>query len=80
MPKLPPELVRVERLDPIEVKPTGELASIDKGALSELVERSAQAIAAVERGNNRAGGVKALWACVSAIMSTGQQPAACSAK
>jgi hypothetical protein len=77
MPALPPELVKTEHLAPIAAKPAGELVSIDKGVLDELLERFAQAIGAVERGNNRAGGVKALWTCVDAIMRTGAQPAGC---
>jgi hypothetical protein len=77
MPALPPELVKTEHLAPIAAKPVGELVSIDKGVLDELLERFAQAIGAVERGNNRAGGVKALWICVDAIMRTGVQPVGC---
>lgn len=77
MPALPGELVKTERLAPIAAAPSGELVSIDKGVLAEIVERLAQAAGAVERGNNRAGGVKALWTCVDAIMRTGIQPASC---
>lgn len=77
MPALPPELVKTEHLTPITAKPAGELVSIDKGILDDLLERFAQAIGAVERGNNRAGGVKALWSCVDAIMKTGAHPSTC---
>lgn len=77
LPALPPELVKAERLSPIAGKPSGELVSIDKGVLSELYERFGAAIGAVERGNNRAAGVKTLWRCVDAIMRTGVTPAAC---
>ncbi len=51
--------------------------TIDKGVLSELLERFGAAIGAVERGNNRAAGVKTLWSCVDSIMRTGVTPAAC---
>lgn len=69
--------MKTEHLSPIAAKPTGELVSIDKGILAELIERYSQAIGAVERGNNRVGGVKALWTCVYAIMRTGVRPATC---
>jgi hypothetical protein len=77
MPTLPADLVKTERLASLTGKPSGEQVSIDKGVLAELVERTAQAIAAVERGNNRAAGVKALWSCVDTIMRTGVTPAGC---
>jgi len=77
MPTLPAELVTTERLAPLAGKASGEQVSIDKGVLAELVERAAQAIGAVERGNHRAAGVKALWSCVDTIMRTGVTPAAC---
>jgi hypothetical protein len=77
MPALPPELVKTEHLAPIAAKPSGELVSIDKGILDELLERFAQAIGAVERGNNRAGGVKALWICVDEVMRMGATPPHC---
>ena len=77
MPALPPELVKTEHLAPIAAKPAGELVSIDKGVLAEIVERFAQAVGAIERGNNRAGAVRKLWTCVDAIMRTGVTPAGC---
>ena len=77
MPTLPAELVKTERLAPLTGKPSGEQVSIDKGVLAELVERTAQAIGAVERGNERAAGLKALWLCVDTIMRTGVTPVAC---
>ena len=77
MPTLPEELVKTERLAPIAGKPSGELVSIDKSVLAEIVERFAQAAGAIERGNNRAGGVRKLWTCVDAIMRTGVTPAGC---
>ena len=70
-PTLPEELIKTERLAPIAGKPSGELVSIDKGVLAEIVERLAQAADAIERSNNRAGGVRKLWICVDAIMHTG---------
>lgn len=76
-PALPPELVKTEHLTSIAGKPSGELVTIDKGVLSELLERFGAAIGAVERGNNRAAGVKTLWSCVDSIMRTGVTPAAC---
>ena len=80
MPALPPRLVKTEHLAPIAGRPAGELVSIDKGVLDELLERFAQAIGAVERGNNRAGGVKALWSCVNVILRTGVRPVNCDAE
>jgi len=77
MPTLPEELVKTERLVPIAGKPSGELVSIDKGVLAEIAERLAQAAGAIERGNNRAGGVRKLWTCVDTIMRTGVTPAGC---
>jgi hypothetical protein len=77
IPTLPAELVKTEHLAPLAGKPSGEQVSIDKGVLAELVERTAQAIGAVERGNRRAAGVKALWSCVDNIMRTGMTPGAC---
>lgn len=77
MPALPAELVKTERLAPIAAKPTGETVAIDKGILNELVERFAQAIGAVERGNTRAAGVRTLWGCIGAITQTGERPAGC---
>lgn len=50
MPILPADLVRTERLAPLAGKPSGEQVLIDKSVLVELVERTAQAIRAVERG------------------------------
>jgi len=77
MPALPPELVKTEHLAPIAAKPGGEQVSIDKGVLDELLERFAQAIGAVERGNNRAGGVGMFWSCATAIIETGVRPKWC---
>ena len=77
MPTLPEELVKTERLAPIVGKPSGELVSIDKGVLAEISERLVQAAGAIERGNNRAGGVRKLWTCVDTIMRTGVTPPGC---
>ena len=77
MPALPADLVKTERLAPIAAKPTGETVTIDKAILNELVERFAQAIGAVERGNTRAAGVRTLWGCVDAVMRTGERAAGC---
>ncbi|HEX8484666.1 hypothetical protein [Sphingomonas sp.] len=51
--------------------------SIDKGILAELVERFAQALGAIARGNTRAIGVGIERRCTSAILSTGTAPADC---
>lgn len=77
MPTLPEELVKTERLASIAGKPSGELVSIDKGVLAEILERFAQAAGAIERGNNRAGGVRKLWTCVDVIMRAGVAPVGC---
>lgn len=74
---LPNELTRTERLSPLSGKASGELVTVDKGWLGEVVERFAEAIGAVERGNNRAAGVKAERACVAAIFETGKAPVGC---
>jgi hypothetical protein len=77
MPPLSPELTRTERLAPLAAKPTGELVTIDRGILAEFVERFAEAIGAVERGNARAVGVLQERRCTAAILSTGIAPADC---
>lgn len=79
MPALPEDLVKTERLAPLTATPTGDVVSIDKGILDELLARMAQAIGAIERGNNRAGGVRTLWTCTDAILRTGITPANCTA-
>ena len=77
MPALPPELVKTEHLAPIAAKPAGELVSIDKGVLDELLERFAQAIGAVERLNARMIAVRQERLCTAAILLTGIAPRGC---
>lgn len=77
LPALPAELTRTERLQPLTAKPTGELVSIDKGILTEIFERLAEAVGAVARGNTRAIGVQLERRCTAAILSTGTVPADC---
>ncbi len=78
LPTLSPELTRAEHLAPLAARPTGELVAIDRGILGDLVERLAEAIGAVERGNIRAAGVKRERACTASIFATGAAPASCS--
>jgi hypothetical protein len=77
MPALSPELVKRERIDPLEAKPSGDLVTIDRSILGELVERFAEALAAIARGNTRAAGVELERRCTSAILTTGTAPADC---
>ena len=77
LPTLPFELTRTEHLAPIAAKPTGELVTIDRGVLAELVTTAAAAIGAVERLNNRIGGLVQERACTAAIIATGVTPAGC---
>lgn len=58
-------------------KPAGELVSVDKSFLAELLERFAEAIAAVGRLNGRAVAVREERICVDAILRTGTAPAGC---
>ncbi|WP_267396964.1 MULTISPECIES: hypothetical protein [unclassified Sphingomonas] len=51
--------------------------TVDRGWLGELLELTASAVAAVERGNNRAAGVKLERRCTSALISTGSAPEDC---
>ena len=74
---LPAELTRTERLTPLTAKPSGEVVTIDRGIFAELVERFAEAIGAVERGNARAVGVRLERRCTAAILSKGSAPADC---
>ena len=55
--------------------PAGDLVLIGKAILDELLESFARTIRAVERDNNRAGGV--LWTCIDAIMRTGARSHDC---
>ncbi|WP_161797720.1 hypothetical protein [Sphingomonas paucimobilis] len=51
--------------------------TIDRAILSELIERFAEAIGAIERGNGRAVAVQEERECQRAILSTGTAPAGC---
>ena len=51
--------------------------TIDRGILAEIVERFAEAIGAVERGNARAVAVALERRCTAAIIATGVPPAGC---
>jgi len=53
--------------------------TIDRGILTELYERLAEAIGAVLRANTRAAAVKLERRCTTAILSTGTAPADCPA-
>jgi hypothetical protein len=53
------------------------VVTIDRGILSEIVERFAEAIGAVGRGNARAVAVALERRCTSAVLATGQAPAEC---
>lgn len=77
LPALSADLTRTERLTPLTAKPSGELVTIDRSILSEIVERFAEAIGAVERGNARAVAVALERRCTSAVLATGQAPAEC---
>jgi hypothetical protein len=70
-------LTRTEQLTPLTAKPTGEVVTIDRGILAEIVERFAEAIGAVERGNSRAVGVALERRCTAAVIATGVAPADC---
>ena len=79
-PALPPlaaDLTRTEQLTPLTAKPTGEVVTIDRGILAEIVERFAEAIGAVERGNARAVAVALERRCIAAVIATGVAPAEC---
>ena len=77
LPPLSPELTKRETLRPLSAEPTGELVSIDRGILAELVERFAQALGAIARGNTRAAGVELERRCTAAILSSGTAPTDC---
>ena len=77
LPRLSPELTKVERLAPLTGRKSGELVTVDKGWLGEVLERLADAVGAVERANNRAAGVKLERRCTAAILATGTAPANC---
>gem|GEM_PF-3015725 len=77
LPALPEALTKTETLRPLEAKPSGELVSIDKGFLGELLDRAAEAIAAVGRLNSRLIAVRQERSCADAILRTGVAPAGC---
>jgi hypothetical protein len=51
--------------------------AVDKGFLGTILDRLAEAIGAVARGNDRAGGVLLERACTKALLETGKAPADC---
>lgn len=77
LPPLPAELKKTERLAPLTVKPAGQTVTIDRSFLAELVERFAEAIGAVERGNQRAIAADQERECQRAILATGTAPKGC---
>jgi len=77
LPTLNPELTQTEKLTPIGKPETGELVTVDKGWLAAVLDRLAEAIGAVTRGNERAGGVKLERQCTAAVLETGKAPASC---
>ena len=77
LPTLPIDLTRTERLTPLAAKPSGDLVTIDRAILTEIVERFAEAIGAVERANGRALAVLHERACAAAILATGVPPQRC---
>ena len=77
MPRLDAELTATEQLQPLTAKPRGQLITIDAGILEEVYQRLAEAIAAVTRGNIRAGAVRLERACTTAIVETGSPAAGC---
>ncbi len=62
---------------PLTAKSTGDLVSVDKGFLAELLDRFAEAIAAVGRLNRRLVAVRQERGCTDAILRTGALPANC---
>jgi hypothetical protein len=78
LPTRPADLTRTERLAPLTAVPRpGDEVAISRGVLEELYDRLAEAIGAVERGNNRITGNNRLWTCTDAIWRTGKAPEGC---
>lgn len=77
LPPLPAELKKTEHLAPLAAEPSGQLVTVDRSFLSELVERFVDAIGAVERGNRRAVAADQERECQRAILSTGTAPKGC---
>ena len=81
LPPRPSELTRTERLRPLTAVPgADDEMRISRAVLRELYERLADAIGAVERGNNRIVGNNRLWACTEAVWRTGKTPEGCAAE
>lgn len=79
-PALPPlaeALTRTETIKPLSASRDGELVSVPKAFLAELLERFAEAVAAIGRGNARAVAVRQERTCVDAILRTGAAPVDC---
>lgn len=78
LPARPTDLTRTERLKPLTATPrAGDEVSISRHVLEEVYERLAEAIGAVERGNNRITGNNRLWACTDAIWRNGKAGGGC---
>lgn len=77
LPPLPEALTRTETIAPLTAPQTGELVSVPKAFLAELIERFAAAVAAVGRGNVRAAAVRQERTCVDAILRTGRPLPGC---
>lgn len=77
LPTLSPELTRTEHLTPIGKPETGEMVTVDKGWLDTILDRFAEAIGAVVRGNDRGAGVKLERRCTKALLETGKAPPDC---
>ena len=68
LPTLSPELTEAEHLMPIGHRETGVLVEVDQGWLDAVVNRLAEALAAVPRGNNRAAGNERQDASVRSVL------------
>lgn len=81
LPARPSDLARTERLKPLTATPrAGDEVTISRNVLEELYERLAEAIGAVERGNNRIVGWERLWGCTDVIWRMGKLPEGCRAR
>ncbi|WP_294260779.1 hypothetical protein [uncultured Sphingomonas sp.] len=61
-------------LKPLTATPrAGDDVTISRNVLEEVYERLAEAIGAVERGNNRIAGWERLWGCTDVIWRTGRK-------
>lgn len=77
LPTRGPELTKTERLTPIGHPETGVMGLVDLGWLEVVMDRFAEATAAVTRGNNRAGGNRLVDRCVKALFETSILPKEC---